>query len=120
MTRDQILALLCQALPDLKAKHGVAELAIFGSVTRGEAREGSDVDLLASYSGTVSLRAYMGLKADLEARLGMPVDLVTPAALKPRLRAAIGPDLLRVSWSKLYLEDIAEAGGFEDLSGGHF
>jgi predicted nucleotidyltransferase len=55
------------------------------------------VDVLARYAGPVNLRAYMGLKADLEARLGMPVDLVTPAALKPRLLAAIEPDLLRVS-----------------------
>ena len=97
MSRDQILALLRQALPDLRAKHGVAELAIFGSVARDEAMPGSDVDVLASYTGPVKLRAYMGLKADLEACLGMPVDLVTPAALKPRLRAAIEPDLLRVS-----------------------
>jgi predicted nucleotidyltransferase len=97
MSRDQILALLSQALPDLKAKHGLAELAIFGSVARGEARADTVVDLLAQYAGPVTLRAYMGLKADLEACLGMPVDLVTPAALKPRLRAAIEPDLLRVS-----------------------
>ncbi len=97
MSREQILALLSQALPDLRAKHGVAELAIFGSIARDEARAGSDVDVLASYAGPVNLRAFMGLKADLEARLGMPVDLVTPAALKPRLRAAIEPDLLRVS-----------------------
>jgi predicted nucleotidyltransferase len=97
MSRDQILALLSKALPELKAKHGVAELAIFGSVARDEAEPCSDVDVLARYAGPVNLRAYMGLKADLEARLGMPVDLVTPAALKPRLLAAIEPDLLRVS-----------------------
>lgn len=97
MSREQILALLSQALPDLMAKHGVAELAIFGSVARDEARLDSDVDVLARFNAPVRLRAYMGLKADLEARLGMPVDLVTPAALKPRLRAAIEPDLHRVS-----------------------
>ena len=97
MSRDQILALLSQALPELKAKYGLAGLSVFGSAARDEAGAGSDVDILAEYAGPVSLRAFMGLKTDLEGRLGVPVDLVTPAALKPRLRAAIQRDLLRVS-----------------------
>ena len=97
MSRDQILALLRQALPELRAKYGLRDLSLFGSVARDEAGAGSDVDVLATYAGPLTLHAFMGLKADLENRLGMPVDLVTPGALKPRLRAAIERDLLRVS-----------------------
>lgn len=97
MSRDQILALLRQALPELRAKYGLRDLSLFGSVARDEAGPGSDVDVLATYAGPLTLHAFMGLKADLERRLGTPVDLVTPGALKPRLRAAIERDLLRVS-----------------------
>ena len=97
MSRDQVLSLLRQALPELRTKYGLQDLSIFGSVARDEARPGSDVDLLATYKGPLTLHAFMGLKSELERRLGVKVDLVTPGALKPRLRQAIERDLLRVS-----------------------
>ena len=97
MSRDQVLALLHQALPELREKYGLRDLSLFGSVARDEAGPGSDVDLLATYAGPLTLQSFMGLKAELEDRLGAHVDLVTPGALKPRLRAAIERDLLRVS-----------------------
>ena len=97
MSRDQVLHLLHLALPELRKAYGVKELSLFGSVARDEASPGSDVDILAAFSVPLTLTAYMGLKADLENRLGAAVDLVTPGAIKPRLLASIEGDLLRVS-----------------------
>lgn len=45
MTRDEIIAKLREAAPALRAE-GVTSLAIFGSRSRGDAREDSDLDVL--------------------------------------------------------------------------
>lgn len=46
MDRALPLALPTQHKPVLAQRFGVARLTLFGSVARGTAREGSDVDLL--------------------------------------------------------------------------
>lgn len=68
---------------------GIKSLALFGSSARGEARPGSDVDLLIEFSRPVGLFHFMEVKEFLEEILGRRVDLVTPDALKPQLREAI-------------------------------
>ena len=68
---------------------GVKSLRLFGSVVRGEARPGSDIDILVEFSRPVGLLAFVRLKNRLAELLGRPVDLVTPEALKPPLRDGI-------------------------------
>ncbi|MGH3181474.1 MAG: nucleotidyltransferase family protein, partial [Streptosporangiaceae bacterium] len=58
--------------------------AVFGSVARGEAHPGSDVDLLVDFEPGASLLYHLGLFQDLEGLLGVGVDVVTWSALKPR------------------------------------
>jgi predicted nucleotidyltransferase len=48
--KDEILATLRAALPDLKRRWPIRSLAVFGSVARGEASAASDVDLSWSSS----------------------------------------------------------------------
>jgi predicted nucleotidyltransferase len=67
---------------------GVRRLALFGSVTRNEQTEASDLDFLVEFDRK-TFDGYMGLKEFLEALLGCPVDLVAREAVKPRLRDAI-------------------------------
>ena len=69
--------------------YGVARLSVFGSVARDEAREGSDIDLLVEFNRAVGLFEFVRLKRALGELVGHPVDLVTPAALKPQLRDRI-------------------------------
>jgi uncharacterized protein len=59
-------------------------IAVFGSVARGEAREGSDLDLLVDFEEGTSLLDHVGLFQDLEELLGVGVDVVARSALKPR------------------------------------
>jgi predicted nucleotidyltransferase len=55
---------------------------VFGSVLHGTDLEGSDVDILVNtIPGTTSLFDLGGLQADLEDRLGVPVQVVTPSEL---------------------------------------
>ena len=70
------------------AHHGVTELSVFGSTVRGDASDGSDVDLLVTFKpdSGVGLVAFNRLRRELEAALGRPVDLVPRDGLKPLIR----------------------------------
>jgi predicted nucleotidyltransferase len=48
----------------------------FGSRTRGEALEGSDVDLAALFTEPVDVMELLGLEDRIERALGTPVDLL--------------------------------------------
>ena len=69
--------------------HGASGLAIFGSVARGQERLGSDVDLLVELPQTMGLFGLGRLRSDLEAVLGLPVDLIPISDLKPGLREVV-------------------------------
>lgn len=97
MNRQQVIQILHDALPGIRERFGVRELAIFGSVARDEAGPGSDVDVLVTFDGRTRFRAFMGLQFELEAILGARVDLITPKAMKPILRPHIERDLIHVS-----------------------
>lgn len=59
---------------------------VFGSVLWGEDHEGNDLDILVDPLLGASLFDLGGLQIDLEERLGVPVDLVTPGDLPEKLR----------------------------------
>lgn len=73
---------------EICAEFGVARLGVFGSRLRGEGRIDSDLDVLVEFAHP-TFRNYMGLKRFLERLVGVPVDLVSAAALKPILREHI-------------------------------
>lgn len=73
----------------------MTELALFGSVARGEATEHSDVDVLVAFEGPATSRRYFGVQFYLEDRLGLPIDLVTETALHPELRPFIEREAIR-------------------------
>lgn len=75
-------------IPVLKSQ-GVLRAALFGSVVRGEAKSGSDVDLLVDLADDKSLLDLVGLKLELENVLKMKVDLVTYDAIHPPLKDII-------------------------------
>lgn len=76
---------------------GVKSLELFGSVVRGEARPDSDIDFLVEFDGPASFDRYMDVKLYLEDLTARRVDLVTRAALKPRLRPAVEAEAVRVA-----------------------
>ncbi len=61
--------------PVAARRYGLTRLGVFGSVARGEHKEGSDVDVC--YEGEVpSLLTLDIIQTDLEKLLGCPVDMV--------------------------------------------
>jgi len=76
------------------AAHGVVNLRVFGSVTRGEDRHDSDVDLLADVPAGMGLLGLGRLAEELETILGVRVDLVPAGQLKPSVQRRAEPDLV--------------------------
>ena len=79
--RDKILA--------IAAAYGASNLRVFGSVAKGEDRQGSDLDLLVDVRPGTSLFQFAGLQLEIEDALGVRVDLCTEAQLHPRLKSRI-------------------------------
>ena len=97
MDRKTALARLSVLLPELRARFGVRELAVFGSVARDEATDASDLDLIVDFDGPATFDAFMGLKLFLEDTLTVRVDLATRPSLKSRLKARVEAEALRVA-----------------------
>lgn len=80
-----------ETLTALCRRHRVRELAVFGSAARGDARAGSDIDILVEFEPTarIGFLALAQLAQELEQLLGRKVDLVPKDGLKPRIRDAV-------------------------------
>jgi predicted nucleotidyltransferase len=76
MDKEKILAILRDHAPELKAA-GLVHVRLFGSVARGDAKAGSDVDLLGEFDASrpVTLVTVGGLENRLSDLLGTRVDL---------------------------------------------
>ena len=67
-------------------EHGAGNIRIFGSVARGEADLESDIDFLVEMEPGRSLLDLGGLRTELNALLGVKVDVFTERSLKRRVR----------------------------------
>jgi uncharacterized protein len=82
--RDQIIA--------LADRHGAHNVRVFGSVARGEAVAGSDLDLVVDFEPGRSLMDHGELIMDLEAVLGCRVDVISARGLGDRIRERVLAD----------------------------
>ncbi|MFO1534074.1 MAG: nucleotidyltransferase family protein [Thermoplasmatota archaeon] len=64
-------------LLQIAARHRLQGIRVFGSVARGEARPGSDVDLLVEPQGRCSLFDLIEFEDEAAALLGVKVDAHT-------------------------------------------
>lgn len=87
LTREDVLARLHENRETLR-RLGVRQLGLFGSIARGEATPGSDLDFLVEFEHK-SFDSYMDLKEFLELLFACRVDLVLADTLKPRLRETV-------------------------------
>ncbi|MDA1190901.1 MAG: nucleotidyltransferase family protein [Candidatus Poribacteria bacterium] len=88
---DGILRTLRAHLPELREKYHVRELGVFGSYTRDEQTDRSDLDVLVLFDQSPSLFRLMDLEDELQELLGVSVDIAIKSALKPY----IGLNILR-------------------------
>ncbi len=79
----------------LSEKFKVKSIMIFGSYARNEQKEGSDVDIIVDFSEPIGLE-FIDLKEYLEEILGMKVDLVTPRAIREKMRKSILKEAVKI------------------------
>jgi predicted nucleotidyltransferase len=75
------------------ARYPVRNVRVFGSAARGDDVDGSYLDLLVEPTEQTTLYDLAGLKLELEALLGLGVDIATPRALRTGLGGRIADDL---------------------------
>jgi predicted nucleotidyltransferase len=96
MNRARALELLAQSKPDLAARYGATDLALFGSTAREAARSDSDLDILVAFDGPATSERYFGVLFYLEDLFGCAIDLVSEKALRAELRPFIEKDAVHV------------------------
>ncbi len=73
----------------LAESHGLVDVRVFGSMARGDADDGSDVDLLVTLPPDRSGLALGALLMDVQDLLGRRVEVVTERSLHPALREQV-------------------------------
>jgi predicted nucleotidyltransferase len=76
-------------LLQLARRRGVVGIRVFGSMSRDDANDQSDVDLLVTLAPGTSALALGGLLMDAQDLLGRRVDVVTEESLHPALRERV-------------------------------
>ena len=87
---DELITKLKDMLPFLSKKYQIQTLEVFGSYVRGDEKEGSDLDLLVTFTQVPSLFRFIEIENFLSDKLEIKVDLVMKDSLKP----AIGKRIL--------------------------
>ena len=95
--REHVLRILREEAPGLRAR-GIAQLSLFGSMARGEAGPGSDVDLLIDLAPDASFGLFdlIDVQERLGERFGRSVNVAFCSTLRPWLRERIEGDRIRI------------------------
>jgi len=68
---------LKNVITPIAQKYGVKSVALFGSYSRGEATENSDVDLIIEKGKIETLFQLIGFRLDVQDALNLSVDVLT-------------------------------------------
>ena len=88
-----VVAAAAPVLRALADDHGYSQLAVFGSVARGEARQDSDIDLLVQPPDGESSFGFVRFKLLVEQVLGRTVDLAPYGGLTPGIDEDVRRDM---------------------------
>jgi uncharacterized protein len=98
LTRDEVIARLKSAEPQLRAR-GVGALYLYGSYARDEARDDSDIDVFVDprIDDFYHLESFMGAFYDLESALdGREIGYSTRQGLSKYIRSNVEKYALQV------------------------
>ncbi|MCT2536744.1 nucleotidyltransferase family protein [Aquibacillus koreensis] len=90
LSQQEILEDLSNNMYIWKEKYGMKRIALFGTYTREEQTESSDIDLLVEFEeNSITFDNYMDLKLHLEDHFKKQVDLVILDDIKPAIKPSI-------------------------------
>lgn len=93
--KDDILFKLRSLKSQLAKNYPIAAMALFGSFSRGDQLDNSDIDILVELNGKIGSR-FIDLAEELESALGRKVDLISKNGIKKRYYNSIEEDLIYV------------------------
>jgi len=89
MEKEDVLKKLQEIKPELKEKYAVSELGLFGSYSRGDYDQNSDIDILVEYSEVLSLFTIIDIIEYLQKIFNKKVDLVNKKNIKELIKDRI-------------------------------
>jgi predicted nucleotidyltransferase len=90
LSQQEILEVLSRNLNKWKDQYGVKCIALFGSYSRDDQIDSSDIDLLVEFDEKARIiDNYMDLKFNFEDLFQKPVDLVVLDDIRPALKPSI-------------------------------
>ncbi len=94
MDKQLIIQQLKKIKPVLSEKYGITELALFGSYSRNEQTEISDIDILVNYHAPMGMK-FFDLVYELEDTFKhKKIQVVTKAGIKTKYFNRIKEDLI--------------------------
>ncbi len=94
-TLQEIKSTLSNHKQRLFHDYPIRSMAIFGSYSRNEQNDLSDLDILVEFSDKIGIR-FIDLAEDLENIVGFKVDLVSKKGIKEKYLNSIDSDLIYV------------------------
>lgn len=96
MNKNEVINKLKDLKPELSKKYGLTALALFGSYSRNDQTENSDIDLLIDLA-TPDTSNFFNCSFELQDSFkGKKVEIVTKGGIKPKYFEAIKEDLVYV------------------------
>ena len=89
--------LLSKQISEYLSSKEINKAYIFGSFARGEEKDKSDIDILVELSESIGYMKLIKYKYELEDLLHRNVDLVTKAAVSPKIY-----DVIQRDWKLIY------------------
>ena len=94
--KEEVLKKLDAHILEIRERFGIDTLAVFGSVSRGEDTENSDIDILYSYQEGTEYGMFhtVNLIDYLENLFGRKVDLMPIKYMKQSIRPYVEQDII--------------------------
>ncbi len=90
-----IKQILAQLKPELTQKYFVNSIGLFGSITREDFTDKSDIDIIVDFSKPVGIE-FIDLADYIESKLCKKVDLVSKNGVKPKYFHQIEAEIIYV------------------------
>jgi predicted nucleotidyltransferase len=83
MNKKEIIQVLKEHENEIKKRFGVKRIGLFGSFSRDEGKEDSDIDIIVEFEeGMATFKNFGGLAEYLENLFGRSVDILTPMGIE--------------------------------------
>ena len=94
-TLQEIKSVLSNHKQHLFSEYPIKSMAIFGSYSRKDNNENSDLDILVEFNDKIGIR-FIDLAEEIESIVGFKVDVVSKKGIKEKYLKAINSELIYV------------------------